>query len=1216
MGFVAICTAAYDYKPQSEGELEIKEGELLYILEQSTEDDWWKARKKAAGEDEDEPEGLIPNNYVEEAKPIHTAKALYDYTRQTDEEVSFAEDASLDVFDTSDPDWTLVRVNDDFGFAPANYIEISGSTAASPPPSVPALPKSPSVSSARRSLPPSADTNVPSTPSSPAQSIQTPAANLARVLGGGVPRSPTASRPVSSPRTSRPQQQLTPEASDGETEEAPPALPQRPPAPTARPAAVQPAPYRDYETAGVLPSPPYNRATPRPEDDEAPIRSAGGFHLYNINEMVSAMGRRRKMPITLGINIATGTIMLSPEKSRDGPSQEWRADKMTHYSIEGKHVFMELIRPSKSLDLHAGAKDTAEEIVAALGEIAGAQRAEGIREVMAAAAGGGGQKKGQVLYDFVAQGDDEVTVAVGDEVIILDDTKSEEWWNVRRLKNGKEGVMPSSYIEVTGALSIEPPSRSGVNAGRSTVEQNRLEEERLAKEAVRASRGREEAEQATSRPEVGPGMQLPQRGSSLGDEHGHRSARRDDRDKRKSRSKPDPAKTRTWTDHSGTFKVEAQFIGLADGKIHLHKVNGVKIAVPVTKMSAEDLEYVEKVTHESIEDHIPVADLVKMKRRSQASDQKPPIGASTQAEQAKVPPEYDWFDFFLKAGVGPHQCERYSQAMIRDSMDESVLPDITHDTLRTLGLKEGDALKVMKYLDQRFSRSRAPITNGVSGDGAAGGLFSGPGGALHNNTRRGRPETSRQTSDIVDADAFKHTEGEAKLPADAKATPLTRAPAREPQPGFEDDAWTIKQPTKTTTPSEPAPAATSTPKPPTGALAELALLDEPLKPTPAATPAPPVQQPAPQPQPQAVPAPAPVQAPAPAPAAISQPPQQTGANPAFFSQLNQQPALSMQPPPQIQAQATGLAQIPQFTGSRQRPPPPQQSFTGTGLLPPPPRPTSAPHNVQQNQFGLQPLQPQLTGFPRTSVLQAPPGQTLNDLTQQRLQQQYNQFPLPAQPTGYQPNQSFGQVGNTLPPQPTGFQPQQFGQFQQPYLNGNAASSPFADPRPAFQPQPTGLPSFQQGPLPTGINSVLPPALQPQKTGFASPLQQVQTNGFTPGFPPPPLQPQPTGFLPSQPLQPQPTGFGPLPQQNGFTSFSPPPVPPIPQQPTIAPLQPQKTGPAPNVKFGVTEAKKLIPQPTGRRANLAHASESLFQPHSQGHTNFVHSSSKPFRFLMA
>ena len=246
-------------------------------------------------------------------------------------------------------------------------------------------------------------------------------------------------------------------------------------------------------------------------NDGNPHASPGGFRLYNVNEMVSAMGKKKKIPTTLGLDRATGNIMLAPAKSRDGEQQEWTAEKLTHYSNEGKHVFVELVRPSKSLDLHAGAKDTAHEIVAALGEIAGAARAEGLREVIAAGSGSAGQKKGHVLYEFMAQGDDEVTVAIGDEVIVLDDTKSEEWWMIRRLKNDKTGVVPSSYIEVTGS-SVPPSSITGLNAGRSTVEQNRLEEERLARDSAKSVK-RVQAEKKAA--EVGPGMKLPNRASSL-----------------------------------------------------------------------------------------------------------------------------------------------------------------------------------------------------------------------------------------------------------------------------------------------------------------------------------------------------------------------------------------------------------------------------------------------------------------------------------------------------------------------------------------------------------------------------------------------------------------------------------------------------------------------------------------------------------------------------
>lgn len=76
MVFLSICTALYDYAPQGDNELELHEGEIVYILEKSSEDDWWKAKKRAPSEDEEEPEGLIPNNYVEEVSSSMLATML------------------------------------------------------------------------------------------------------------------------------------------------------------------------------------------------------------------------------------------------------------------------------------------------------------------------------------------------------------------------------------------------------------------------------------------------------------------------------------------------------------------------------------------------------------------------------------------------------------------------------------------------------------------------------------------------------------------------------------------------------------------------------------------------------------------------------------------------------------------------------------------------------------------------------------------------------------------------------------------------------------------------------------------------------------------------------------------------------------------------------------------------------------------------------------
>lgn len=1172
--------------------------------------------------------------------------------------MSFSEDSALSVYETSDPDWTLVGLNGEYGFAPANYIEIIGEAHPGSPPSA----LSPHTS--QRAV----EDEEPPTPSYEESPPQSPAAALAGIIHNQSVSTSDGRQHSSLANVGLPSRppQYTPEASDEET--PPPSLPQRPHSQQTSPPSTNFASPRSPGSPVIAASPPYNRATHQKPSAGNIEFASGSYHLYNISEMVSFLGKKKKMPTTLGLNTATGNIMIAPEKSKDGPQQEWTADKLTHYSIEGKHVFMELVRPSKSLDFHAGAKETAHEIVSALGDIAGAVRAEGLREVLAAGAGSrGGQKKGQLLYDFMAQGDDEVTVALGDEVIVIDDIKSEEWWMVRRLKNGKEGVVPSSYVEVTGTVPAAASSNSGLNAGRSTVEQNRLEEERLAKESARASRQGSGGVTKGSE-EVGLGVKLPMRGSSLngGDDNNVASSQRNKRESKPAARptstvptansskfstkapswsiiantlgvEPDTARTRTWTDRSGSFKVEAEFIGLKDGKIHLHKLNGVKIAVPVVKMAVEDLEYVESKTGVSLDDEKPLADIQRRKtqtarggdrKKSQpTSSSAPQSGASVGPKQ----PEYDWFEFFLGAGVSPYHCERYASNFNRDSMDESVLPDITPTVLRTLGLKEGDILRVMKYLDNKYNRisAKTKLRNVSFGDdetidsgqdaengtnGTAGGLFSGPGGTLRNNTRKGRPAPAVQTSDVVDAKAFQPKNAEDKTgpnrsePASTPSIPVS-PPESKPFDGFDDDAWDVKPSKQMPATSHPPPASaapiSNAPTQPTltGSLADLSILSPALQPTIVHSTG---AQPQPQSQPtaqfQSQPQPIPQQQqPGHRPLGLPSQAQPTGANPSFFSQLTQQQTGTSNQqinPPQgfpsqqdFPPQPTGFDSQPfqQINPQRQRPQAPQSTQSSSLIPPPPMRPLSAPqHMSQPSSFGPPPLQQQLTGYQNHSNPQiqvAPPGQSLNELNHMRFQQQNSQQQLQPQFQGQgygRQNQSFGQYSNAVAPQQTGFgqlpqmQQQPTGmQPMQPYLIGQQTGSPFADPRPPRQ-STSFQPMMPQG---TGFQ---PP--MPQSTGFQSsfhtpqaPYLQSQPTGSINSFLPPALQPQPTGA----------NGFG------GRPAFGQPPpaIPPLPQQSSVAPLQAQKTGPAPPVRFGVSgEAKKLLPQATGRRANLSQASE--------------------------
>ena len=602
---------------------------------------------------------------------------------------------------------------------------------------------------------------------------------------------------------------------------------------------------------------------------------------------------------------------------------------------------------------------------------------------------------------------------------------------------------------------------------------------------------------------------------------------------------------RTWTDRSKSFSVEAQFLGLKDSKIHLHKMNGVKIAVPIAKMSVEDLEYIENLTGISLDDEKPLANV---KKNKSAERKEPEAGASIGKPSR---PEYDWFQFFLSCDVAVGLCERYAQAFSKDSMDESVLPDVDTSILRNLGLREGDIIKVMRTLDSKYGRTRT----GDKADGE-GGLFSGPGGALRNNTRKGRPAPAVQTSDVVDASAFSKKEP-ASSSDDATRSPEPASPinGREParaapteSSGFDDDAWDVKPskqrqqpPARSEKPQYPAESTSLASPPPsalTGSMKELSLLTAPLEPTRTGPPAQLLNNTGELRQP-----------PLPGPASL--PAQPTGATPSFFSSLPQpqQPVVTGQSGQHIQTTSLGgLASQP----LRQRPTPPQLSSGQGALVPPPPqRPLSAPQSAQQSAFAPPALAPQMTGSLQSQV--APPGQSLHEINQSRLQQQY--LAQMQQQQHIQPNMTGypGATSQVMTPFSSGIP----GHLMQPMMTGAPGQSPFADPgRPGhfspIQVQPSGFqPGYPTGPVPYGqntgnINSFLPPALEPNRTGM------------------PPLQTQVTGL----------GGFG--------RSMAP-------QE--MQPLQPQKTGPPPPVRFGVTgEPKKLISQPTGRRANLAQASE--------------------------
>ncbi len=494
---------------------------------------------------------------------------------------------------------------------------------------------------------------------------------------------------------------------------------------------------------------------------------------------------------------------------------------------------------------------------------------------------------------------------------------------------------------------------------------------------------------------------------------------------------PPSDQTRTWHDRTGQFRVEAAFLGFSDGKLRLHKVNGVIVEVPSEKMSLDDMRYVEKVTEKKkrpsnvnpiSDDDIPLA-ITKNSAKSQR-----------QSSPHKKGPQIDWFDFFLSAGCDLDDCTRYAAAFEKDKMDVTLLNDTTEGTMRSLGLREGDIIRVKKAIEKRkptdslhkpsahlqeqihrdeeLARQLQAQENANGGRTSAPNLFAGPGGVL--KPRRGRPQTSKSLPPTnVDLNAISSASGqirrtESPISSGIHATALPARSGSALAPvvdGFDDDAWTNRpssaKPVKSASPS-PAIAASSQPLANSTAQLETKL---------------------PAPTPTSHPQPTPTSVPATVSAPVQNQNSQSGlARTTEADILDQLARLSdlrknsgsqmipqtsaLQPSSALSSgMPMGSSPLPmgQVANSRLLSPPPAQPYNG-------PRGPYAP--VPANQGLLRPLIPTQTGFngfipTKSSGLQSPFQNQLSATSFLQTQPTgfQNPSPIMAQPTG-----AFGNFG--------------------------------------------------------------------------------------------------------------------------------------------------------------------------------------------------------------
>lgn len=769
--FIGVYRAMYDYEARDELELTLAANDLLYVLEKSDIDEWWTVKKKLpleAGLDVEEPKGLVPSNYIEPAQVLHTSHALYDYDKQTQEELTFKEGAKFNVFDVSDPDWLLVGLSDgsQYGYVPSNYIEKDNAQGAG---SVGSSVAAAANGAAASAVPPANGGDGGKAPV-PISAFAPPPQHQSRVAQTPEPPKPEEAIDVegdniSVKRTEPPRSSRNDAPSDDE-DEAPPPMPARPGEASASTPASSSRPQTRQEPSG-----------PQHTVDD------GYFRWF-----ISELHRDKKTPVELAVN--SHEIIFKRDKDtklKRGEDYEysWPIGRLTNYNHEKKHLFLDFDGPTKSLHLYTGDKLVSEAIISILGEFKGAHEARGLGEIARAASAKTSLTNkiiGVLLYKFKSEGANELLADAGEKVYVLQNNRSKDWWLCERMNKKKQGYIPASYIELAGTENMEGMvgSKTKESPMKLFFLRGRLDRDKI-RESDRVKRGKQKHTEEENMPNF------------------HR--------------------VRTWIDSSGTFKVEAELLGCKEGKIHLHKTNGVKIAVAAAKLSLEDLEYVEKVCEMSLQDYkdeVIKQAARKAKKAKDAAAAASGAGPSvpqkegtersgvvrtksatalindvsssrndtpTRSSSGQVPqnePDYDWFEFFLNCGVDIGNCQRYSVVFSKEQMDESILEDITPTLLRSLGLREGDILRVTKHLDGKFDRKKP-----ASGETpkSAGGLFTEPTGELKNNST---VETTKVNASALPSPA-------------AKSTELSK---------IEDDAWAIKPAARSSeeqvkTPSKP-----------------------------------------------------------------------------------------------------------------------------------------------------------------------------------------------------------------------------------------------------------------------------------------------------------------------------------------------------------------------------------------------------------------------------
>ena len=136
----------------------------------------------------------------------------------------------------------------------------------------------------------------------------------------------------------------------------------------------------------------------------------------------------------------------------------------------------------------------------------------------------------------------------------------------------------------------------------------------------------------------------------------------------------------------------AEYRGIADGKVELHKENGHTIFVPISKLSHDSKKFLQTISgnavlKEQVQKVVPVIPATPIVSKTPKQN----VAAENYSYNG-----FDWKAWLVKAGVSPYDASTYAAKFVQQNLDESILEDVDKETLRAMQISEGDIIRIRR----------------------------------------------------------------------------------------------------------------------------------------------------------------------------------------------------------------------------------------------------------------------------------------------------------------------------------------------------------------------------------------------------------------------------------------------------------------------------------------------------------------------------------------